>query len=248
LKKAAKQIDGSGQEYVQYFSLDMTKESEVKVFDTFKLAEKEFGPIEFVFNNAGVCHPGMITEENALELARSNMELNYFGAVKTVHAAQRLMVPRGRGRICLIGSVCSFFNLPGMSAYGASKFALRAFADSIKNELAPKGITVHVFMPSTIDTPGLKIENKTKPKVTWEIEGSSTLISPEKAAKVCMKAIINGQYYITTEWMMDLLLISSAGSSSRTNSLKDIILSPLSTILNIVADYLTWFTCKSHLS
>ena len=96
-----------------------------------------------------------------------------------------------------------------MYAYCASKAALRSFADCVKHELNPKGIQIHLFMPSTIDSPGLKIENETKPKVTWEIEGTSTKISPANAAKCLLNGMKNGDYYITTEWLIDFLFIQA---------------------------------------
>lgn len=46
-----------------------------------------------------------------------------------------------------------------------SKYAARAMADSIYHELRVKGVSMHMYMPGTIDTPGLVEENKTKPLV-----------------------------------------------------------------------------------
>lgn len=211
LKAASERIDGSGRNLVQFFSLDLAKASEEEMREVLKKAEKDFGPTEIFFNNAGFSKPGLFLDDDATDLARQNMELNFFGAFKVVHVIAQLMASRKRGRICLVGSACSFFTFPGFAAYGSSKFALRALADSIKNELAPKGVTVHLFMPSTIDTPGLEIENKTKPKVTWEIEGKSELITAEDAARVCLRGMIAGRYYITTEWLMEFLLINASG-------------------------------------
>ena len=54
-------------------------------------------------------------------------------------------------------------------------------------------------------------ENKVKPKVTWAIEGKSTKISPDDAAKLCLKGMKQGKYIITTEFMMDLLSVVSLG-------------------------------------
>ena len=99
------------------------------------------------------------------------MELNYFGNIKMIQSIGALMMKRKKGRICLVGSVCSFMSIPGMSGYQASKYAQKALADTIKHECEANGVRVHLFTPSTIDTPGLVEENKQKPAVTWEIEG-----------------------------------------------------------------------------
>jgi len=79
----------------------------------------------------------------------------------------------------LVGSVCSFMCIPGLGCYQASKYATRALADSIKPELEARGVRVHLFTPGTIDTPGLIVENKMKPPVTWEIESTSTKVTPD---------------------------------------------------------------------
>jgi len=49
-----------------------------------KQAEKRYGPIDILFNNAGVSRPGMIFEVDALENAKENMDLNYYGSLKMV--------------------------------------------------------------------------------------------------------------------------------------------------------------------
>lgn len=84
------------------------------------------------------------------------------------------MIQRKRGRIAVVASVCAFTCIPGLAGYQASKYAARALCDSLKYELEVNGVTIHLFTPGTISTPGLVEENKNKPPVTWEIESTST--------------------------------------------------------------------------
>lgn len=56
------------------------------------------------------------------------------------------------GTVILIGSIAGMIGTKGYGAYGASKAAVRAFARTWANELAPKGIRVNVVSPGPIDT------------------------------------------------------------------------------------------------
>jgi len=142
--------------------VNCTKE---EILDVVKKAEKQFGPIDVLFNNAGLSKPGMFLDDDALQVAKDNMELNYFGAFKIVHTIGQRLASRGKGRICLVGSVCSFASFPGYAGYAASKFALRALSDSMNHEFGSKGVKCHMFLPGSIDSPGFIEENKTKPDV-----------------------------------------------------------------------------------
>jgi NADP-dependent 3-hydroxy acid dehydrogenase YdfG len=55
--------------------------------------------------------------------------------------------------IFFINSVAGYQTFPEWSAYCASKWGLRAFADSLRQELNPKGIKVTSVYPSSVDTP-----------------------------------------------------------------------------------------------
>ena len=97
--------------------LDVEKATVEEVKAVVKLAEKRYGPIDILFNNAGVSRPGMFFEVDALENAKANMDLNYYGSVKMVSAVGKGMMDRGKGRIVLVGSVCSFMCIPGPGCY-----------------------------------------------------------------------------------------------------------------------------------
>ena len=68
-------------------------------------------------------------------------------------------------RITIISSVAGQIGLWGMSAYCASKFALRGFADALGMELEGTNTAVTIVYPPDMNTPGLATENLTKPEV-----------------------------------------------------------------------------------
>lgn len=62
-------------------------------------------------------------------------------------------------------------------------------ADSLRSELLLYDISVHAYFPGTILSPGLAEENKTKPKVTQEIEGKVEALSCQD----CAKGLLRGE-------------------------------------------------------
>ena len=59
-----------------------------------------------------------------------------------------------RGHLVLISSVAALFPLPGgFGAYGASKWAVRGYGETVRAELATRGVTLTLAYPSILDTP-----------------------------------------------------------------------------------------------
>lgn len=124
-----------------------------------------------------VCGSGSARAACVLDAAtddfRRMMEVNYLGHVNVVRAFAPELVEQGHGDICLLSSIVAFVPIYGYSAYAASKGAVVAFAESLRQEMKLHGVRVGVYYPPTTDTPGLEEENRTKPAVVWKIESES---------------------------------------------------------------------------
>ena len=70
---------------------------------------------------------------------------------------------RGAGHVVLVSSMAGQVGIFGMTAYSASKFALRGFAEALRMECKPHGVKVALVFPPDTDTPGFEQENKTTP-------------------------------------------------------------------------------------
>ncbi len=90
---------------------------------------------------------------------RRVMEVNYLGFVHGTLAALRHMRPRDRGTIVQVGSALAHRAIPLQATYCASKFAIRAFTDSLRCELRHDGSKVRLTM---VQMPGLNT-----PQFTW---------------------------------------------------------------------------------
>lgn len=109
------------------------------------------GNLWALVHNAGVVLPGFV-DYQPLENYRRSMEVNFLAPV----ALTRPLLPllrRTRGRIVVVSSVDGIVSLPGNAPYDASKFAVDAWADALRAELALWGVQVSVINPSTLRTP-----------------------------------------------------------------------------------------------
>ena len=101
-------------------------------------------------NNAGVGMAGPL-EYLPLAEARAAFEVNVLGLLATTQAFLPLL-HQGRGRIINIGSVGGKITLPFAGALAASKHAVEALTDALRQELHPWGIHVIVIEPGSIHT------------------------------------------------------------------------------------------------
>lgn len=116
--------------------------------------EAALGPISILINNAGVGGDGMALDMS-IEKFDETFGVNVRGVYFAAQAAARRMLDsgvaeRGDGRIVNIASVASQTNLPGLSAYCASKAAVAMMTRVMAREWARRGISVNALGPGYI--------------------------------------------------------------------------------------------------
>jgi NAD(P)-dependent dehydrogenase (short-subunit alcohol dehydrogenase family) len=126
--------------------------SEEAVQALFAKVEAELGPVEVCLFNAGANVKSPLIETSAKLFSRV-WELACYGGFLTGREAARYMVPRGRGTILFTGATASVRGGSGFAAFAAAKFGLRAVAQSMARELAPKNVHVaHLIIDGAIDS------------------------------------------------------------------------------------------------
>lgn len=113
--------------------------------------ERNVGPIDILFNNAGMQHRAPFHEfppEAWQRLMRTNLDSMFIVG----QAVARRMVSRGRGRIVNIASVQSELGRPGIAPYAASKGAVKMLTKGMAIDLGPHGITVNGLGPGYFKT------------------------------------------------------------------------------------------------
>jgi 3-dehydrosphinganine reductase len=160
-------------------------------------ATAAIGLPDILINSAGVVYPGYFEALDG-DVFRRMMDVNYFGTLNVIRAVVPGMIARGSGNILNISSMAGVLAIYGYSAYGASKFAVRGLSDTLRWELKPRGVHLHIAFPPDTDTPQLAFETPLKPYETKVIAGNGTVFSAERVARDMLRGIERDRYVILT--------------------------------------------------
>jgi NAD(P)-dependent dehydrogenase (short-subunit alcohol dehydrogenase family) len=112
--------------------------------------ERDPRPLRALVNNAGIPGAGPI-EVTPINQWRRIFEVNVFGHVAVTQALLPALL-RGGGRVVNITSLNGKISMAGYGPYAASKFAMEAVSDALRNELASHGVQVVVVEPGGVKT------------------------------------------------------------------------------------------------
>jgi NAD(P)-dependent dehydrogenase (short-subunit alcohol dehydrogenase family) len=116
------------------------------------LTLRAFGGIDILVNNAALVQPlGKVWETSPMAWQRL-IAVNVIGPYLCARAVLPHLLDKGKGRIINVSSGAAEANLPGASAYTASKAALERFSGTLAAEVAGTGIVVTTFRPGIVDT------------------------------------------------------------------------------------------------
>src|SRR5579875_530924 len=121
-------------------SLDVTDQASV---DT---AIDAAGPVDVLVSNAGATVRAPV-ETVPLAAVQQLIELNTLGALRVAQAVLPGLRARGSGQLIFISSIQGRLVIPLIGAYGASKWALEALAETLAIETSRFGVSVHVLQP-----------------------------------------------------------------------------------------------------
>ena len=130
-------------------ALDVTSNESVK--GAFAEAEKAFGPVEILVNNAGITKDGLAIRMSA-EAWSDVLDTNLTGAFRCIQAVMRGMMKKRWGRIINVSSVVGLSGNPGQANYVSSKAGLIGLTKSLSQELGSRSITVNAVAPGFIET------------------------------------------------------------------------------------------------
>jgi NADP-dependent 3-hydroxy acid dehydrogenase YdfG len=106
-----------------------------------RAAEEHFGGIDVLVNNAGRGWYGSIEGMDESSM-RAMFELNFFAVLSVTRAVLPGMRARGNGWIVNVSSVAGLLAAPGFGYYSATKYAIEAVTDALREEVAAQGISV----------------------------------------------------------------------------------------------------------
>lgn len=110
-----------------------------------------FGQLDVVINNAGVMTVGSI-EEVSIEAICQMVRLNVESVYRLAYVALRYFKKAGSGFLINTSSIAGLKTAPQYGAYNGTKYAIEAFTDALRMELAGTGVKVSAIAPGTVAT------------------------------------------------------------------------------------------------
>ncbi|WP_329124583.1 SDR family oxidoreductase [Streptomyces sp. NBC_01465] len=125
--------------------LDVTDEESIRA------AARTASDATLLVNNAGIS-TGTQLITGDLDAVRQEMETNYFGPLAATRAFAPVIESNGGGTVLNVLSVLSWLHPAGLGSYAATKAAAWAQTNAVREELAPRGITVSALHVAYMDT------------------------------------------------------------------------------------------------
>jgi NADP-dependent 3-hydroxy acid dehydrogenase YdfG len=130
--------------------------ADVRSFEDMEMVVRQatgrHGPVDLLVANAAIAEVGAIADADP-HLYQDVITTNVVGVMNVIRAALPVMLERRAGHVVVIASVSGRVTYTGESAYVASKHATVAFADCLRQEVAPAGVRVSVIEPGLVETP-----------------------------------------------------------------------------------------------
>lgn len=148
LSSLASELGGQGARVLE-LDLDVTDEQSCRV--AVARTRSELGGLDVLVNNAGVMLLGSIVGAD-VEDWRRMLDTNVLGLMYLTHAAVEGMVEQGSGDIVNVSSVAGRVARKGSGVYNASKWAVNAFSESLRQEVTTRGVRIGLVEPGAVTT------------------------------------------------------------------------------------------------
>ncbi|MEM9777898.1 MAG: SDR family NAD(P)-dependent oxidoreductase [Chloroflexota bacterium] len=166
--------------------LNVTQEAEWQ--DVLNHAQRKFGRIDIIINNAGVIMPAFITDATAAQM-HAQIDVNTKGVMLGTMLGAKLMEKQGYGHIINLASLGGVAPVTGISFYSASKFAVRGFSLAAGLELRAQNIDVTVICPDLVKTAMFDIQLDMPNVTPITFSGPQKTLTVEDLNKVLLRAI-----------------------------------------------------------
>lgn len=187
LKEIVNQIQSNNGEAV-YQVTDVTNNQQVESLA--KLAITTFGRIDVMINSAGIMPHSLLKDKRIQDWDRM-IDINIKGTLYGVGAVLPYMNEQKFGQIINISSVAGHYAHAGGAVYSATKWAVRAISESLREEVAQSGsnIRVTIVSPGAINTELLSSVTDPALKGNYEQFYENFGISADRVATTIQQAI-----------------------------------------------------------
>jgi len=178
LRDLAQRIAAAGGE-ATYAVTDVTQRSDLSRLVT--LARERYGKLDVLLSNAGIA-PISLLDELRVDDWEAMLDVNVKGLLYGIAAALPVFRQQGFGHFVNIASTAGLITTPTMAVYSATKFAVRAISEGLRQEAGPN-LRVTIISPGFVRT-GLA-DSMTNPETRAQVADkmSEIAISPEAIAR-----------------------------------------------------------------
>lgn len=173
--------------------VDVGKRQEVK--SLIDITIKDFGKIDYLFNNAGIAM-GAEFQDFTLEDWQRVLDINLMGTLYGCHYAYPIMMKQGYGHIINVSSLAGL--VPGglMTSYSASKYGVVGMTLTLRGEAQQYGIKVSALCPGYIQTPmhkrAVNVSDFIDSEQDLKINNSMNSIFRYPTAESCVNQMMRG--------------------------------------------------------
>jgi 3alpha(or 20beta)-hydroxysteroid dehydrogenase len=196
LDDEGKRLEEELGESAHFVHLDVTKDEDWKF--AVAAAEKEYGPISLLVNNAGIVSYGAVDLMEPDEFRRV-IDINLTGTFLGMHYAVPSLRRASGGVIINISSTAGMMGYATISAYGASKWGVRGMTKAVAMELGKDNIRVMSIHPGPIRTPMTEDIGDEIAKA----QPIPRLGEPEEVTKLLLFMAADATYSTGSEWIVD---------------------------------------------
>ena len=190
LKALADELSSEGLK-VNYRQLDVTQKYSVQQFADF--AAQQYGRIDVMINNAGIM-PLSPMSSLKVEEWDAMINVNIRGVLHGVAAVLPLMQRQGNGQIINLSSIGGFYVVPTAAVYCATKYAVRAISDGLRQE--HKELRVTCVYPGVVES---ELANTiTDPIAAEAMESYRQIALKPEAIANAIAHVINQTYDVDT--------------------------------------------------
>ena len=163
---------------------------------------ERFGRLDILVNSAGVMQAANVEHADTAQW-RHVIEVNFLAALYTCHAAVKAMRAQGSGYIINIGSLACRTTTPVYNSYAASKFALNAMTDGLRQEVGPLGIRVCMVAPGPTRTEVAEniTDERHREAIRAYINQEGSLHPDDIAATIVFMAALPPRVNISEVWI-----------------------------------------------
>lgn len=144
---------------------------------------ERFGRLDVLVANSGFGYRQPVVEGD-IEVWKNLIDTNVYGLLLTLKYGVAPMIERGSGHVIVMSSIAGVVPTPGGSAYCGSKAAASAIAESLRQEVGPKGMRVTTLEPGVVISEFQEKAQYTPDIVTNMLKGAEPLVPRDIARAV----------------------------------------------------------------